>query len=322
MYSNPLVSIVVMTYNSSKYVIETLDSAYNQTYPNIELIVTDDCSSDDTAKLVDIWMENHRDRFVSCQLIQSSVNTGIPANLNRGIRSCKGEWVKSIAGDDILLPKCVEHLIIFTKENTNAEIVIGLIKPFYILSGKKIYKKILPRKLKRYIFSKDSFFQYQYLLERSINFAPGAFIRCGLFERVGYYDENYKMIEDLPFWLKATKKGVRIEILKKPCVQYRTEHESAVFSQKYIFNKRFYDCFYNFHRKVIWKEVPWWRFSYYETIFVDMFLYYIGINLFHNKRTRLYDFISGMLKYLRCALYYDNIIDLYYSKKNKHDTKC
>lgn len=45
---NPLVSVIVITYNSAQYVVETLDSVYSQTYENIELIVTDDCSQDNT----------------------------------------------------------------------------------------------------------------------------------------------------------------------------------------------------------------------------------------------------------------------------------
>ena len=153
MYSNPLVSIVVLTYNSSKYVIETLESAYNQTYQNVELIVTDDSSQDSTLSIVEEWISIHKSRFIACKLIQSSTNTGIPANLNRGIRNCKGEWVKIIAGDDILLPKCIEHLTTYIRDDDKADIVIGLIKPFYILSGNKKSKKLLPRSTKRYIFS-------------------------------------------------------------------------------------------------------------------------------------------------------------------------
>lgn len=317
MYSNPLVSIVVMTYNSSKYVIETLDSAYNQTYANIELIVTDDSSSDDTAKLVGKWMVNHQDRFVNCQLIQSSINTGIPANLNRGIRNCKGEWVKIIAGDDILLPKCLDYLITYIRENVNADIVIGLIKPFYILSDNKKYKETFPHRNKRYIFSKDNIFQYYYLLERSINFAPGAFVKKDLYGEIGLYDEKYKMIEDLPFWIKATRSGVRLYLINKPCVQYRTEHESAVFAQDHLFNQKFYDCLYCFHRNEIWKKVPLWKVSYYESILIDMLVYYIGINIFKNSKSRIFFILKNVMKYLKIALYYDKYYDLFHSYKKQ-----
>ena len=60
---NPLVSIIVITYNSSKYVLETLESAKAQTYQNIELIVTDDCSNDNTVEICRKWIEENKERF-------------------------------------------------------------------------------------------------------------------------------------------------------------------------------------------------------------------------------------------------------------------
>lgn len=50
--TNPLVSVVVITYNSSKYIVETLNSVKKQTYKNIELIITDDCSTDNTVSVI------------------------------------------------------------------------------------------------------------------------------------------------------------------------------------------------------------------------------------------------------------------------------
>jgi alpha-1,3-rhamnosyltransferase len=67
--SNPLVSIVVITYNSSSYVIETLESIKAQTYQNIELIVSDDCSKDKTVDVCKKWIEKNKQRFVRTELI-------------------------------------------------------------------------------------------------------------------------------------------------------------------------------------------------------------------------------------------------------------
>ena len=64
MISSPLVSIVVITYNSSKYVLDTLQSVYNQTYKNLELIISDDCSSDNTVAIVEKWLIDNGNRFV------------------------------------------------------------------------------------------------------------------------------------------------------------------------------------------------------------------------------------------------------------------
>ena len=65
MHTNELISVVVVTYNSEKTVIETLDSIASQTYKNIELIVSDDYSKDDTVKRMKLWIEDHKDFFVN-----------------------------------------------------------------------------------------------------------------------------------------------------------------------------------------------------------------------------------------------------------------
>ena len=62
--SEPLVSIIVMTYNSEKYILETLESVRAQTYKNIELLVTDDCSIDNTVELVNVWIQENKFRFL------------------------------------------------------------------------------------------------------------------------------------------------------------------------------------------------------------------------------------------------------------------
>lgn len=88
---NPLVSIIVITYNSAKYVLETLESARAQTYQNIELIISDDGSQDDTIVICENWFLENRDRFYDTQLITVEHNSGIPANCIRGVRALHGE---------------------------------------------------------------------------------------------------------------------------------------------------------------------------------------------------------------------------------------
>lgn len=111
----PLVSIVVITYNSAEYVLETLESAKAQTYQNIELIVSDDCSADNTVETCSRWIEHNKARFVRTKLITIEKNSGIPANCNRGVKAARGEWVKGIAGDDLIsedfVSKCLDGVI-------------------------------------------------------------------------------------------------------------------------------------------------------------------------------------------------------------------
>ena len=86
----PLVSVFVVSYNAADYICETLESIKAQTYQNIELIVSDDHSSDQTVELANEWIESNKERFVRTELITVDHNTGVSANYNRAIRACRG----------------------------------------------------------------------------------------------------------------------------------------------------------------------------------------------------------------------------------------
>ena len=109
--NNPLVSIIVITYNSAKYVCETLDSAISQTYKNIEVIISDDCSNDDTTSVCEKWIEEHNEIGIPLSLVKSDKNTGTSGNCNRGFKASRGEWIKIIGGDDILVSTAIEDYI-------------------------------------------------------------------------------------------------------------------------------------------------------------------------------------------------------------------
>src|SRR5574344_829558 len=106
-----VVSIIVITYNSSRFVLETLESAYRQTYQDIELIVSDDCSTDDTFSICQQWAEAHKSRFVHTLCTQTPHNGGITNNCNHALKFAQGKWIKYIAGDDILKDNCIERYI-------------------------------------------------------------------------------------------------------------------------------------------------------------------------------------------------------------------
>ena len=220
----PLVSVVVVTYNSSKYILETLDSIKSQTYNNLELIITDDCSSDNTVQLCEDWLNFNSSRFIRVKVISSSNNTGITPNRNRGCFEAKGEWIKQIDGDDRLKPFCIEDYISYVVLNPTKNIVFSPLEPFGEGDLNK-WKRLLKSNFK-YAFSLSDK-QFKILLCKLCLFpAPSAFIKKTFFEEVGGYDESIVFLEDWPFWVRTAFHGANFAYIATPEVEYRISSAS------------------------------------------------------------------------------------------------
>ncbi len=96
-----LVSVVIPTYNHEDFITETLESVLSQDYENIEIIVTDDCSQDDSVAIVQEYAEKYPGRVIP---VFSDSNTGNSSNINRGLRKARGEYIAWLGGDDVMLP--------------------------------------------------------------------------------------------------------------------------------------------------------------------------------------------------------------------------
>ena len=216
MDTTPLVSVVVITYNSSSTVLETLDSIKNQDYPNVELIVADDCSKDDTVGIVRNWLSAYGSRFVCSELVASSKNTGVSGNLNRGWRKAHGEWVKPIAGDDLLLPDCLSVNVAQARSNPHVKTIFSRARFF---GDPDICKKY--SSFGYGIFGLNNREKYLYLLTDNCIIAPAAFVSRAYLESVGGYNEDIPFIEDWPFWIKMFKDNNDVAFLNRETVRYR-----------------------------------------------------------------------------------------------------
>jgi alpha-1,3-rhamnosyltransferase len=223
-----LVSVIVITYNSKDFIIETLNSIKNQTYKNIELIVSDDKSSDNTVQICNDWLKENSKEFINSTLIITEKNSGIPANCNRGIYASEGEWIKILAGDDVLLPDAIEKYVLFVEKNEDCEIVHAKVIRMVHKGDKidKIYAEKNPKTLDQKMSSKQ---QFKLLRFSTMVLAPSVLIKRKLLEDLEYLDESIKMCEDWPFWLKLTQHGKKFYFLNEETVLYRI-HEKSVYS--------------------------------------------------------------------------------------------
>lgn len=248
--NQPLVSVAVVTYNSSNTVVETLDSIYNQTYPNLELIISDDCSPDNTVEICRDWIESHKDRFVRTELLTVEKNTGVSANMNRAEAACKGEWVKGIAGDDVFLPVCIETYVDFVLNHLEAVCVFANVEVF---GGDERARQYIKRNYKNMelFFNMSIEEQYDFLtLVCNPIYAPTAFYNRARVVALGIKnDERIPFEEDRAKWIRFVKAGVHFDFINKATVKYRLSDTSLcrdpkkhaiAYAQVYI-----YYCFHN-----------------------------------------------------------------------------
>jgi glycosyltransferase involved in cell wall biosynthesis len=104
----PIVSIVVPSYNHENYIEETIQSALNQTYENIELIVVDDCSKDGSADVLEKLSRLHGFRFV-----RNGTNLGLNATLELGLSLASGRYVSVLSSDDLMMPNKIAEQVAY-----------------------------------------------------------------------------------------------------------------------------------------------------------------------------------------------------------------
>lgn len=254
MNNQPLVSVPVITYNSSKFVLETLESIKAQTYQNIELIISDDCSTDNTVELCRKWVEENKERFVRTQIITSELNTGVSANLNRAEAACQGVWVKGIAGDDLLMPNCIAGCVEYVQQHPDIIYLFGRIE-------------IFGASVERNKFFLESVFDYSFFdldvdgqLERLVfgeNCVPAStcfYNRQKAIDLGIRNDERIPLLEDWPKWINILNKGIQLHFIDKLLVKYRI-HEgslstSSMASARMMYSDRLFTLYYRYPKWV------------------------------------------------------------------------
>lgn len=226
MQDKTLVSICVISYNSAEFVLETLESAKEQRYNYVELIISDDGSKDDTVELCKKWLTENADFFHRTELITTDQNSGIPANCNRALRAVGGEWIKLIAADDILLANCITDNLGYVQRNPHTEILFSVMQPFLVENGEK--KFLEPVKLTQSFLDLNSDQQFvEIIFGKMPGVAPTLFIAKKLYEKLDYYNEEFKLAEDYPFWLKCTANQYRFVSIDKLTIRYRLHNKST-----------------------------------------------------------------------------------------------
>lgn len=294
MSADPLVSVCVTTYNASTSILETLESIRLQTYTNIELIISDDCSNDDTVAICKEWIKENQTRFINSDIITSNINTGISANANRACEKAHGEWIKLI-GDDILCKTAIATYITYIKENTSCHIVFAKAKLYTPL--KQYNKKVLPSKLSLYDLEPHE--QFIKLLENNPVVAPTSFISKTILRKYKF-DERFKNIEDYPMWLRLTHDGIKLYFIDKITVHYRVTNNSLSNNRTTFLSPLLLDSLVKFFYLVKKQYLVEFAPHLYKKEWRKIIIFEIAVVKFNNKKnifTRIY------LRVIRTFLY-------------------
>lgn len=201
MIKNPLVSIICLCYNHEAYVIESLQSVIEQTYKNIEIIIVDDASIDDSVNKINAWRKKH---FDNIKFIANKKNLGNTTSFNKALKLAKGDYIFDLATDDVLLPECLSLLVnkFKTSTYTNLGVVFAnvamincqgdVLSYFYEYNDADFFTKKPP--------TGDIFID---LLSYNVVAPTSMLVKKKVFEKLKGYNSNL-MYEDLDFWFRSS----------------------------------------------------------------------------------------------------------------------
>ncbi len=185
----PLVTVVTPSYNQGEFIEETILSVLNQTYKNIQYIIVDGGSTDNTMDIVNTY----RDRI---DIVIHERDNGQSDAINKGFKLAKGELVTWINSDDILYPECVEQIVKLYQLHNDGAVYYGALVDHIDRTGNLIRVK------KRFIKDKA------YLLNEDYDVTQqGSFYPLKLVQKVNYVDESIHYCMDLDLWLRLLEHG-------------------------------------------------------------------------------------------------------------------
>ena len=216
--TSSLVSICVVTFNSSKYILETLESIKTQTYKNIELIISDDCSNDETIEVCQNWITKNSSSFKNTQIITVDHNTGVTDNCNRAVQHAAGEYVK-IIGDDLLRPNYIEKCLYYFEQNKNCAVLCTRMDYFF---SEEVFKYKQPE-LKEEFFNKTAKEQFEWIKEYNLPQypTPSMIYKADVFRKIGLFDGRIPMWEDGPYYFRLAQNNIKVHLLNDSLVEYR-----------------------------------------------------------------------------------------------------
>ncbi len=196
----PWVSVICTAYNHQDFVEEAILSVLNQDYPNIELIVTDNASTDDTAGRIGAL----RDRFPAIQFIQNPHNVGLNRAFNQGLARAGGRYMIDLSADDVLLPDRIRKQVALFEELAGPYAVVFSNAAYIDVRGTRLrthYTVDNQGRAQKVVPSGNVF---RNVLESYFICTPTMMMRRDVLLELGGYDEALAY-EDFDFWVRSSR---------------------------------------------------------------------------------------------------------------------
>lgn len=235
-----LVSIVVASYNKANYIIETVDSVLSQTFSNWELIIVDDCSTDNTLELLTTKYFDKR-----IKVIKNERNLGANRSRNKGIELAHGAYILFLDADDFLSENCLKNRVKWAKAHPETNLLVFTMGVFYKKPGDdpRVWKPISKDPLKDFLKHKLPWSILQPFWKREF-----------ISELQGF-DETFKRLEDVELNTRAllTRNVRYVLVTEEPDCYYRIDDSRKNFSalelmRRWVYSSKAY--FNKFHNLV------------------------------------------------------------------------
>jgi glycosyltransferase involved in cell wall biosynthesis len=207
--TNPLVSVIIPTYNRGWIIKEAVDSVLSQNFVNFELIVVDDGSTDNTRDILDAYKNDIK--------VFRYNNQGVSAARNRGIALASGKLIAFLDSDDLWMPNKLSMQVDFF--NTNKEALICQTEEIWIRNNVRVNPKKRHKKLSGMIFEPS--------LCLCMVSPSAVMIQRELFEVVGLFDESLPACEDYDLWLRISS-GYPVYLIDTPLIIKRGGHDDQL----------------------------------------------------------------------------------------------
>jgi glycosyltransferase involved in cell wall biosynthesis len=195
--SQPLVSIICLCYNQARFLNEALQSVLAQDYSNLELILVDDASTDDSVSLMRTFVTEHP----STQLLPISINGGNCRAFNRGLALARGKYVIDLAADDVMLPSRVSRQVAAFEALDDSYGVVYTNARLIDENSKDLGLFYSDQKVTAQLPTGDV---YRAVLGKTFICPPTMMMKKRVLDELGGYDESLHY-EDFDFWVRSSR---------------------------------------------------------------------------------------------------------------------